>query len=83
MRSIHKSAFFQEELSVDIIYVVQNIIHNRSEGDKMINEAIELYIDRGDFFLELIGKHLYISIISVLIASIVGLAKVEIISMKK
>lgn len=40
----------------------------------MINKVIELYIERGDFFLELIGKHLYISTISIVIASIVGLA---------
>lgn len=40
----------------------------------MIKRLIELYIEKGDFFLELIEKHLYISTISIVIASTIGLA---------
>lgn len=40
----------------------------------MIKRLIELYIEKGDFFLELIEKHLYISTISIVIAATIGLA---------
>ncbi|MBO3444519.1 ABC transporter permease/substrate-binding protein [Clostridium sp. CCUG 7971] len=40
----------------------------------LIKEIFNLYLDKSDFFIELIGQHIIISVISILIASIIGVS---------
>lgn len=46
----------------------------------LIKEIFNLYLDKSDFFIELIGQHLAISAIAIIIASIIGVSLGIIIS---
>lgn len=50
---------------------------------EFLKNVFDLYIERGDFFLKLLGQHLMISGISIIISAVLGIALGIIISDKK
>lgn len=50
---------------------------------EFIKSILDLYINRKDFFLELIGEHLFLSLVSVCIATVIGVSLGILISEKK
>lgn len=41
---------------------------------EFLNDVFRLYIDRNEFFLELIGEHLFLSFVSIVISAIIGIS---------
>lgn len=50
---------------------------------EFIKSVLDLYLERKDFFLKLIGEHLFLSLIAIVISTIIGISLGILISEKK